>query len=241
MDSIRAYGPWSVFIGVIIESVIVPIPSPVIIMGAGFILISAELEFFEALTPILLQIVLPGAIASTLGAYIGYGIGYLGGKPLVERWKPLLGFSWRDVEAMERRFQGGKANSSIFFLRALPIFPLSVISAAAGLLRLPLKEFSLWTFYGTIPRCLFLGYLGWGVGDTYHGIAAGIDKAETVVSSILILLIFAAVIWMRARVRATNSRWATLPNRPSGSAKSIRSRARVRLSPASSNSWMWRQ
>jgi membrane protein DedA with SNARE-associated domain len=35
MDSIRAYGAWSVFAGVIIESVIVPIPSPLIIMGAG--------------------------------------------------------------------------------------------------------------------------------------------------------------------------------------------------------------
>ena len=201
MDSIRAYGSWSVFIGVIIESVIVPIPSPLIIMGAGFVLISPELKFFEALTPILLQIVLPGAIASTLGAYIGYAIGYLGGKPMVDRWKNFLGFSWNDVEALEKRFQGGKANTSIFFLRALPIFPLSVISAAAGLLRLPIKQFSLWTFYGTIPRCLFLGYLGWGMGETYQGMAKGIDRAESIMSAILILAIFAVIIWLRARVR----------------------------------------
>jgi membrane protein DedA with SNARE-associated domain len=201
MDSIRAYGPWSVFVGVIIESVIVPIPSPLIIMGAGFVLISAELKFVEALMPILLQIVLPGSVASTLGAYIGYGIGYFGGKPLVERWRSFLGFSWSDVEAMERRFRGGRVNTSIFFLRALPVFPLSVISAAAGLLRLPIKQFSLWTFYGTIPRCLFLGYLGWGLGETYQGIAKGIDKAESIVSGILILAIVAVVIWLRARVR----------------------------------------
>ncbi|HEY7708734.1 MAG TPA: hypothetical protein VIG57_01745, partial [Candidatus Entotheonella sp.] len=100
MDSIRAYGPWSVFVGVIIESVIVPIPSPLIIMGAGFVLISSEIKFLEALWPILTQIVLPGSIASTLGAYIGYGIGYLGGKPLVERLQGFLGFRWSDVEAM---------------------------------------------------------------------------------------------------------------------------------------------
>src|SRR5688572_1987971 len=140
MDSIRLYGPWSVFVGVIVESVIVPIPSPLIIMGAGFVLISPELRFTEALLPIFLQIVLPGSIASTLGAYIGYGIGYFGGKPLVDRWKGFLGFNWSDVEALEGRFQGGQVNLSIFFLRALPIFPLSVISAAAGLLRLPVKQ-----------------------------------------------------------------------------------------------------
>lgn len=201
MESIRSYGALSVFIGVIIESVIVPIPSPLIIMGAGFLLISPDLSLFQALPPIILQIVLPGAVASTLGAYIGYAIGYLGGKPLVDRWERFLGFNWNDVESLERRFQRGQVNTTIFFLRALPIFPLSVISAAAGLLRLPIRQFSLWTFYGTIPRCLFLGYLGWGLGDTYQSIAKGIDKAEGVVSAILILSIFAVIVWLRARVR----------------------------------------
>jgi membrane protein DedA with SNARE-associated domain len=201
MESIRAHGAWSVFIGVIIESVIVPIPSPLIIMGAGFVLISPDLSFAQALLPIAVQIVLPGSIASTLGGYIGYAIGYFGGKAMVDRWEKLLGFSWADVEALERRFRSGQVNTLIFFLRALPIFPLSVISAAAGLLRVPLGQFSLWTFYGTIPRCLFLGYLGWGLGETYQGMAKGIDRAEGVVSAILILAIIGAIIWLRARVR----------------------------------------
>jgi membrane protein YqaA with SNARE-associated domain len=131
LASIRAYGPWSVFAGVIIESVIVPIPSPLIIMGAGFVLIDPNLTFLQALAPIALQIVLPGAVASTLGAYIGYGIGYGGGKPMVDRWEKFLGFSWRDVEPLEQRFRGGRVNTSIFLLRALPIFPLSVISATS--------------------------------------------------------------------------------------------------------------
>ena len=201
IDSIRAHGPWSVFIGVIIESVIVPIPSPLIIMGAGFLLISSELSFLEALVPILVQIVLPGSIASTLGAYVGYGIGYLGGKPLVERLQSFLGFSWSDIEAMERRFHSGQINTSLFFLRALPIFPLSVISAAAGLLRLPIKQFTLWTFYGSVPRCLFLGYLGWGLGEPYQAMAKGIDKVETIVSILMLGLIFALILWVRWRVR----------------------------------------
>lgn len=201
MDSIRAYGPWSVFIGVIIESVIVPIPSPLVIMGAGFILINPQFSAPNALIPILLLIVLPGSVASTLGAYIGYGIGYLGGKPLVERWQGFLGFGWREVEAMECRFRAGHVNASLFFLRALPIFPLSIISAAAGLIRLPLRQFSLWTFYGTVPRCLFLGYLGWWMGETYHQIAYGIDRAETMASVLLLGAIMGLVLWLRGKVR----------------------------------------
>ena len=125
IDSIRAHGPWSVFVGVIIESVIVPIPSPLIIMGAGFLLISAELSFLQAFVPIITQIVLPGSIASTLGAYIGYAIGYVGGKPMVERLQGFLGFNWSDVEAMERRFRVGQVNTSLFFLRIANISTLS--------------------------------------------------------------------------------------------------------------------
>jgi membrane protein DedA with SNARE-associated domain len=68
------------------------------------------------------------------------------------------------------------------------------------LLRLPLKQFSLWTFYGAIPRCLLLGYLGWGLGETYQGFARGLDRAEGIVSAILILTIIGAIIWLRARV-----------------------------------------
>lgn len=201
MGSIQAYGPWAVFLGVIIESVIVPIPSPLVIMGAGFILINPQLGPVEVLLPITLMIVLPGSIASTLGAYIGYWLGYVGGRPLIERWKGFLGFGWEEVVAMERRFRSGQVNASIFCLRALPIFPLSVISAAAGLIRLPLRQFSLWTFYGTIPRCLFLGYLGWLMGETYHRLAYGIDRAETIVSVLLVVGIFALIFWLRSLVR----------------------------------------
>ena len=162
MDAIRAYGAWSVFAGVIIESVIVPIPSPLVIMGAGFILISPELTFTGAMLPILLLIVLPGSIGSTLGAYIGYGIGFWGGKPLVERWKGFLGINWRELDAFQSRLREGQVRAIIFWLRAVPIFPLSLISAAAGFVRLAPWTFTLWTFYGSIPRCLFLAYLGWG-------------------------------------------------------------------------------
>jgi len=201
MESIRTYGAWSVFAAVIIESVIVPIPSPLVIMGAGFILISPELSFTGALTPILLLIVLPGATGSTLGAFIGYGIGFWGGKPLVERWQGFLGLEWREVDAFQQRLRGSHVKATLFFLRALPIVPLSLISAAAGFVRLPPMTFTLWTLYGSIPRCLLLAYLGWGIGDAYHRLAHGIDRIETLISLSIVLLLIGLIIWLRKRVR----------------------------------------
>ena len=204
MDSIRAYGAFSVFIGVIIESVIVPIPSPLIIMGAGFLLIGAELRFTDALVPILAMIVAPAAIASTLGAYIGYAIGYFGGKPFVEKSKGFLGFSWSDVEAMERRFRAGQVNTTVFFLRALPIFPLSVISAGAGLLRLPIRQFTCGHFSGRSRAVYFLAIWAgaWVIPTTE--LPRGWDRAETIISGLLIFGAVAGIVWLRARVREKN-------------------------------------
>ncbi|UPT75507.1 MAG: VTT domain-containing protein [Elusimicrobiota bacterium] len=200
MDMMQAHGPIVVFLGVIVESVIVPIPSPLIIMGAGALLITPGLSWSGALVPILTRIVLPGAVASTLGAYFAFGIAYWGGKPMIDRWGRFLGFDWDDILAMEARLKG-RVPTMIFLLRAAPIVPLSLISAAAGVLRLPLGQFTLWTFLGSIPRCLLLGYLGYLTRDTYEGLAKQINTAESLISAAIVASVLGAVLWLRARMK----------------------------------------
>ncbi len=99
-------------------------------MGAGFILIDSDLTAVEALIPILLLIVVPGSLASTLGAYVGYEIGF-------------FGFSWEDVDVLQKRLRGGQVKMTIFLLRAVPIIPLSLTSMAAGFVRLSITPFTL--------------------------------------------------------------------------------------------------
>ncbi|OGR80976.1 MAG: hypothetical protein A2902_07590 [Elusimicrobia bacterium RIFCSPLOWO2_01_FULL_64_13] len=200
MQLLRDHGAVSVFVGVIIESIIVPIPSPLIIMGAGAILIDSSIPAWRALGPILLLIVLPGSAASTLGAYLTYGVAYWGGKPLIDRLHRFLGFDWKDIVAMEERFLAGRVGLTIFSLRALPIVPLSLISAAAGALRMPVSQFTLWTYLGSVPRCLFLAYLGWFTRDTYVLLARRFDLMEGIVSGLIVLSSGALVLWLRFRL-----------------------------------------
>ena len=187
MELMRAHGQLSVFIGVIIEQIIVPIPSPMIIMGAGAILISPELSIPNAFLQILWIIVLPGTIASTLGSYIGYLISYYGGKALVVRYQRFLGVDWKEIENLEKRFQGKKEALSIFFSRAIPVFPISLVSIFAGLLRVPVRPFTFYTFLGSIFRCLFLGFVGWWIGATYEKVATRLDSVETIISILMLV------------------------------------------------------
>ena len=183
----RAHGQLSVFIGVMIEQVIVPIPSPMIIMGAGAILISPELSIPNAFLQILWLIVLPGTIASTLGSYIGYTISYYGGKALVIRFQRFLDVDWNQIERLEKRFQGKKEAWSLFLARAIPVFPISLVSIFSGLFRIPIRPFTLYTFLGSIFRCLFLGFVGWWAGATYEKVAGHLDSLETIISILMLI------------------------------------------------------
>jgi membrane protein DedA with SNARE-associated domain len=187
MELMRAHGQFSVFIGVMIEQIIVPIPSPLIIMGAGAILIPAELSIPNAFLQILWIIVLPGSIASTLGSYIGYLISLYGGKALVDRLQRFLDVDWREIENLEKRFKGKKEALSIFFSRAIPVFPISLVSIFAGLLRIPIRPFTFYTFLGSIFRCFFLGFFGWWMGATYERVATRLDSVETIVSIVMLI------------------------------------------------------
>jgi len=187
LEMMRAHGQLSVFIGVMIEQVIVPIPSPMIVMGAGAILISPDLSIPNGILQILWIIVLPGAIASTLGSYIGYTISYYGGKALVIRLERFLGVDWNQIEKLEKRFQGKKVAWSLILARAIPAFPLSLVSVFAGLLRIPIKPFTLYTFIGSILRILFLGFVGWWIGATYEKVASHLDILETIISVLMLI------------------------------------------------------
>ncbi len=187
MELMRTHGQLSVFIGVMIEQIIVPVPSPLIIMGAGAILILPGLSIPNAFLQILWIIVLPGSIASTLGSYIGYMISFYGGKALVIRFQRFLDVDWDQIERLEKRFQGKKEALSIFLSRAIPVFPISLVSIFAGLLRVPIKPFTLYTFLGSIFRCFFLGFFGWWIGSTYEKVATRLDSVETIVSILMLI------------------------------------------------------
>jgi membrane protein DedA with SNARE-associated domain len=182
----RTYGQFSVFIGVILEQIIVPIPSPLIMMGAGAMLIPPGISIPNAFLQILWTIVLPGAMASTLGSYIGYMISFYGGKALVVRLQRFFDVDWDQIARLEKRFQGKKEALAIFLSRAIPVFPISLVSIFAGLLRIPVKPFTIYTFLGSTFRCFFLGFLGWWVGATYEKAAARFDSAEAIVSMVML-------------------------------------------------------
>jgi membrane protein DedA with SNARE-associated domain len=204
MQSMRSHGQLSVFIGVMIEQIIVPIPSPLIILGAGAILISGGLSVPHALHQIIWIIVLPSSLGETLGSYIGYTASFYGGKALVLRLQRFLDVDWGEIGKLEKRFQGKKEALSLSFCRAIPVFPISLVSVFGGLLRIPFKPFTIATFLGAIFRCFFLGVVGWWIGATYERIATRLDSIETITSILMLIAMITILGYLYRRFRRSN-------------------------------------
>ena len=186
---VTEYGALGVFLATLLEEIIAPIPSPLVPLTAGFFLLPASESFLTIAWQALLVIAFPVALGITLGSLAVYGIGYWGGKPVIEKSKRWLGLSWEDVEKTERKLIRGRGDEiTLFALRALPVVPGVAISGFCGIVRYPLKTFVAITFLGALARATALGIAGWYVGAMYMAYVDTISKTEKYIFAVLILL-----------------------------------------------------
>jgi len=185
---IQQHGVLAVVVGMVVEEVFVPIPSPIIPMAAGAIIVQSE-QLLPALIEITFIITLPASIASVISSYFVYGIAFKGGKPILKRYGKYLDISWEEAEKLEEKFAGGNEKYYVALFRAIPIVPLSLISGSAGLFRMDWKQYGIWSFIGMLPRNFVLAFFGWYFADDFIFYANQIDTASTAV-----LLISAAIV-----------------------------------------------
>lgn len=198
IELIRQYGIIAVMAGALIEEVIVPIPSPIVPMAAGFILIETNL-LLPALFQIFIIIAIPASIASVLSSYFVFAIAFYGGEPMVKRYGKYLDLSWEEIQGMERYFGEENEKYLVALFRMLPIVPLSLVSGAAGLFQMNWKEYGIWSFIGMIPRNFFLAFIGWYVRDDFMAFASRIDTFSTWVAIAAVILVGLIVVDRLAR------------------------------------------
>ncbi|MHA1839168.1 MAG: DedA family protein [Candidatus Ranarchaeia archaeon] len=202
VEWIQSIGWPGVLGGILLESLIAPIPSPLIPMAAGAILPPQNQPLLQIMLFIFIYIGLVGAFGVTIGSLLMYTIGYYGGRSLITRFQSWLGVTWEEVEGFGNKLENqSKAGPLIFTLRAIPIIPLSIISLASGSIRIEYKSFFTWTFIGGIPRCFALGVLGWLFAESFGGISNILDNIEnlTLIFIVLIVVVYFTVKKVRDR------------------------------------------
>lgn len=199
-----AVGYLGVAIAVALETIVAPIPSEIILPMAGWKVSqsAADPSVLEPLTglpwnlPLAVGLATAGSLA---GAVVGYYIGAWGGRPLLDRYGRYVGIGADDLDRADRWFDrwGGWA---VFFGRMVPLVR-TFVSYPAGISRMPMSRFLLFTTLGSVPWNLGLIYAGFLVGENYPVIEETIKPYEYVIYAVVIavVVILAVRFWWGKR------------------------------------------
>lgn len=188
---IQKNGFLAMFTGGVVEQIIVPIPSPIITMAGGALLIEQGLPIFETIFSIFTKVSLPYTVGATIGTSLVYFIAYYGGKPILDNFGKYIGLSWKLIESVKKDFQK-TIKDELFILIActIPIVPVSLVTGFCGGFKIPPAKFYPMLFIALLIRATFLGFVGFQMGETFTSLAHGLDKIEslmTVIGAFLIL------------------------------------------------------
>lgn len=183
---------WFVFIGAMVEEILAPIPSPLVMMLAGSIAANqgSSLLFILLLATI-------GAFSKTIGSVIIYFIADKFEDILIGKFGKFLGVSSDDTEGLGKFLGEGKRDDiAIFLLRAVPVMPTAPVSVIAGLIKINLRTYIFSTFFGLIVRNSIYLYLGYSSIAALESLSEGFDSLEKI--GYLLLAVFAgfALLWL---------------------------------------------
>ena len=174
-----------------IESACIPLPSEIIMPFAGYLVSTGRFDLYLAATA--------GAIGCNLGSIVGYEIGKRGGRPVAERWGRYVLIGPGELDAADRFFDK-YGSVAVLIGRLLPVIR-SFIAFPAGVARMRLVPFHIYTFVGSWPWCFGLAWVGMKLGKAWDSdprLKAAFHSADLVIGIVLVAAV-AFYIWHRVR------------------------------------------
>ena len=175
-----------------IESANIPLPSELIMPLGGWMLIQDKnlhvgFVFLAAFY---------GALGNLLGSLVSYYIGYKGGRPTLTKYGKYVLLSAEDLDRMDRWFSR-YGDATVFFTRLMPVLR-TFISFPAGIAKMNLVKFSIYTFSGSFIWSLGLAYGGFLLGENWETLRGYMRPFDIPIIVILLLFLFIFV-WRRVR------------------------------------------
>ncbi|MBP7992669.1 MAG: DedA family protein [Candidatus Magasanikbacteria bacterium] len=167
-----------------LEAIIAPIPSELIVPFAGFLISDGQFTW--------LGVLIATTIGSLAGAYFLYALGRYGGRPLIAKWGHWVLVKPEDVAKTEEFF-GKHGRKAILISKFIPIIR-SYISLPAGLSKMPLGPFFLYSAIGSLIWNSFLVYLGFTLKNNWAAAAEKISSYETVGKYLVVIIVVAWIV-----------------------------------------------
>jgi membrane protein DedA with SNARE-associated domain len=190
---IAVFGLPGIFMLMLLESACIPIPAEATMMFAGFAVSQGKLS--------LAAVIVVGVAGNVVGAWIVYYVGLYGGRPFIDRYGKYVLLRHEHIDLTERWFARYGA-LAVFFCRIVPGVR-SFVSLPAGVARMPLWSFTLYTALGCVPFVAVLAWLGVKVGANWEQLLQQYKWLDYVVVGAVVALVAWVVVRRWRRTRAT--------------------------------------
>ena len=181
------FGYFGMFLGMVLEAVIIIIPSEVILATGGILAGRGIFSFWMAF--------LVGLLGSVFCAIIIYLIGYFGGRSFVKKYGRYFFMKEEDIEKCDIWFEKYGLLAA-FVARNFPIVR-TLISLPMGISKANFKGFILYTTLGSIPWTFAFVYVGYALGNNWIILDRFIKKLKL---PIIILLIFLLINYLLKKI-----------------------------------------
>lgn len=185
---ISNYGYLGMFLGMVLEAVIIIIPSEAILATGGILASRGIFSFFGAF--------ITGLVGSVFCAIVIYFMGYFGGHPFVRKFGKYFFMKEEDLERSDSWFYKYGMFGALIG-RNFPIVR-TLISLPIGIMRMSFVKFLLFTIIGSIPWTLLFVYLGYALGNSWIYVSAKISWLKI---PIIILFVFILISYFYKKVK----------------------------------------
>jgi membrane protein DedA with SNARE-associated domain len=164
-----------------IESACIPLPSEIIMPFSGYLVSTGEMKLW--------LVGLAGAVGCVLGSIVAYYAGAWGGRPVIEKYGKYILISHHDLDLADRWFQR-HGDITIFVGRLLPVIR-TFIAFPAGVARMNLWRFNLYTFVGSYIWSVGLAWIGMKLGQHWNTLGVYFHRFDAAIGVILVI----AIVW----------------------------------------------
>jgi membrane protein DedA with SNARE-associated domain len=180
LSTISQLGYAGIFFLMMLESMVVPVPSEFVMPFAGFLVVQGNFNFT--------LVIVASSLGSITGSLIFYYIGKTGGHSLVEKYGKYVLVDTEDIKKTEKWFNR-RGEITIFIARLVPVVR-HLISLIAGIGKMNVKKFTLYTILGAALWNGILTYLGVILGQHWNEVN---QYAKELDVGIVILLVIGCV------------------------------------------------
>jgi membrane protein DedA with SNARE-associated domain len=191
---VREGGLPGIFALMAISSACIPIPSEVVMLFAGFAVADpGQSASHHHLT--MVGIVLAGLLGTMLGSWVAYGVGRGGRLELLERHGAKVHMGPAQIERADRLFQR-HGEAIVLFGRVVPLIR-AFVSLPAGVSKMPLGRFTVFSLIGTVPWVLGLALAGHALGGDWKSVRKGFEYVDYAIVVLVVIGIAYAVVRRR--------------------------------------------